>query len=658
MARYAVTVVQPPGYLHAAAFQEVGETLLHALAALGHDVVLGPDAPAGRTAIVLGSNLLPGHPLRLAPDAILYNLEQIEPGSPWLTPQLLALFRRHPVWDYSERNAARYAELGLDRPRVVPIGWVPELTRIPPAPLEDLDVLFYGSVNPRRLAVLDALRAAGLRVEAVFGVYGEARDRLIARAKVVLNVHYFEAKVFEVVRVSYLLANRRCVVSERGADPAEERELEAAVAFAPYQGLVETCRRLVQDPAERARRAALGFELMSRRDAAAILAPLVGGTPPVRPAASTPARPAPPPPPAAPSTAPSPPHREPSADQRSPPMSTATSPATPPLSLEDVVAMAAPAGKRILALNCGDGELGAGLLAAGALEVVGLDACARGLTRSRLTATYRVSPDAAPELPYADGYFDVLLVEDLSSLLAPGPTLQHLRRWLSDGGRLVAAAHNGSHEAALLALLGEGRWPASAGRSPRSIGTALETVLAAGFLVDDDVTVVRSAPGEAAEVLRKLCEALGAEAAKVADGLTLVRAVLTARPAEPLGQAAAALPDPWRGSRAVKVLVTPDLDNPEDAWLEAVAGLAAGLSGNAGVTLGVALPPGLLSPPPEALVRAVEGVEVDLLLTEAPVDDAGWTRLLAGAGTWIMTGPQPALLALARLVGVDVQRGA
>ena len=46
MARYAVTIVQPPGYAHAAAFQEVGETLLHALTALGHDVVLGPDAHA------------------------------------------------------------------------------------------------------------------------------------------------------------------------------------------------------------------------------------------------------------------------------------------------------------------------------------------------------------------------------------------------------------------------------------------------------------------------------------------------------------------------------------------------------------------------------------------------------------------------------------
>lgn len=644
MARYAVTIVSPPGYAHAAAFQEVGETLLHALRALGHDAVLGPDAPPGRQAIVLGSNLLPAHPLRLPDDAILYNLEQIEPGSGWLTPELLALFRRYQVWDYSARNADRYAELGLPRPRVVPVGWVPELTRIPPAPAEDLDVLFYGSINPRRQAVLDALRAAGLRVEHVFGVYGAARDRLIARAKVVLNVHFYEAKVFEVVRVSYLLANRRCVVSERGADPAEERDLEAAVAFAPYDGLVAACLRLARDPAERARRAALGFELVSRRDAAAILQPLVGGALPRRQAAPAPAAP-PPPPPAAPPAAP-----------RSPAVTTPPLPAAPPLSLDDVAAVAAPAGKRILSLCCGDGEIGAGLLAAGAVEVVGLDACARGLTRSRLSATYRVAPDAAPELPYPDGYFDVLLVEDLSALQVPGPTLQHLRRWLSDEGRLVAVAHNASHEAALLSLLGTSRWPASAGRAPLSIGAALEAVEAGGFKADDDVTVVRTEAGAAADVLKQLCEALGADGAQVADGLTMVRAVMSARPTARLGRSAPAIPDPWRGSRPVKVLVAPDLSDAGDPWAEAVAGLARGLSGNAGVTLAVALPLPLLSSPPQALQDAVEGVDVDLLLTEAPVDQEGWARLMAGASTWVASAPRPELLAQARLVGVDVQR--
>jgi len=329
---------------------------------------------------------------------------------------------------------------------------------------------------------------------------------------------------------------------------------------------------------------------------------------------------------------------------------------TPPLSAEDVVAAAAPAGKRFLDVGCGDGQVGAALLQAGAAEVVGLDPCARGLTRSRLTATYRQSPDAAPELPYPDGYFDVLLVEDLSALQAPGPTLQHLRRWVSDQGSMVAVAHNGSHEAALVGLLGTGRWPPSAGRAPLSIGTALEAVEAGGFKADDDVTVVRSEAGAAADVLRQLCEAMGADGAKVADGLTMVRVVLTARPVAPLGKIAQALPDPWRGSRPVKVLLVPDLSNPADPWAEALAGLAGGLSGNTGVTLGVALPLPLLGSPPQALKDAVEGPEVDLLLTEAPVDEEGWARLLAGASTLVLSSPRPELLAQARLVGVDVQQ--
>jgi hypothetical protein len=62
------------------------------------------------------------------------------------------------------------------------------------------------------------MRGRGLRVESAFGCYGEERDALIARARIVLNVHYYESKVFEVVRVSYLLANRKCVLSESGSD--------------------------------------------------------------------------------------------------------------------------------------------------------------------------------------------------------------------------------------------------------------------------------------------------------------------------------------------------------------------------------------------------------------------------------------------------------
>ena len=266
--KFAVTVVAPPGYPHAAAFLELAETMHAALTALGHDSLLTTEGQLpGRRHIVLGANLLPGYPLPLAQDAILYNLEQVQMGSSWFRPELLDLFRRYTLWDYSRRNIAALAALGVEVARLVPIGYVPELTRIEHARDPDLDVLFFGSLNPRRIAIIDRLRAAGLRAEAVFGAYGKERDDLIARAKVVLNVHFYEAKVLEMVRVSYLLANRCCVLSEVSSDPEEDDALSTGVAFAAYDDLVARAQELVADPALRQRIAERGFELMRERRA-------------------------------------------------------------------------------------------------------------------------------------------------------------------------------------------------------------------------------------------------------------------------------------------------------------------------------------------------------------------------------------------------------
>ena len=272
--RFAVTVVLPPDHhdISGGAFNEVAEALHYGLVALGHDSVLTNrlDLDERRT-IVLGSNLLVQYALEPPKNPIFYNLEQLGNDLPWMTmPEFVDLFRRYPHWDYSQANIEYLAALGLPRPTYVPIGYVPELTRIAPVP-EDIDVLFYGALNGRRYAVLRELHERGLRVKWLPGTYGASRDAWIARSKIVLNLHYFEAKIFAIVRVSYLLANRRAVVSEHSANPTLERDLASGIAFADYDELVDRCVELVGD--ERARRelAERGYQAFAARDQAAIL---------------------------------------------------------------------------------------------------------------------------------------------------------------------------------------------------------------------------------------------------------------------------------------------------------------------------------------------------------------------------------------------------
>jgi hypothetical protein len=136
---------------------------------------------------------------------------------------------------------------------------VPELTRIKPAPEEDIDILLYGSLNERRLNILKQLHNIGLKVEALFGVYGKQRDHYISRSKIVLNIHYYEAKVFEIVRVYYLLANKKFVISEPGNDQKLERPVRDGLVFAPYNSLVEESMKYLREDNLRTETAEKGF---------------------------------------------------------------------------------------------------------------------------------------------------------------------------------------------------------------------------------------------------------------------------------------------------------------------------------------------------------------------------------------------------------------
>lgn len=273
--RHCIWIVSPAGYSHHRAFDDIAAGLSAAFAERGGSapVIDHPSAWAGRTPIVLGAHLLGANlALALPHDSILFNLEQVDPSSGWLNADYLALLGRHRVLDYSHANLAALRALGVTHARLLPLGFAEVLHRIAPAPLRDIDVLFYGSLNDRRAAVLKALAAQGVAVVHLFDVYGAERDAAIARAKVVLNLHYYEAAVFESARVGYLLANGACVVTEGRDDDPDITPLRGGLAVCGYDELVPLCSALLRDEALRDELAARGRAIARAHRQADLLA--------------------------------------------------------------------------------------------------------------------------------------------------------------------------------------------------------------------------------------------------------------------------------------------------------------------------------------------------------------------------------------------------
>ena len=267
--RVRLVLFHPPGYSHAEALNEAMDFFLYSLRGLGceADRTENEILTAGCNILFCAHLLGDGMAVGLPANCIVYNTEQIESGSSFDSSGYRGLLRRYVVWDYSARNVERLAPLlGHRRVYHVPVGYVPELTRIERREPQDIDVLFYGSLNERRQRVIAALEAAGARVHCAFGVNGAERDGLIARSRLVLNMHYFPTNISEIIRVSYLLANRTAVVSERAPGTEIVPELSDAMAFATYERIVETCMSLLRDDPARRALAERAFDRFGRLD--------------------------------------------------------------------------------------------------------------------------------------------------------------------------------------------------------------------------------------------------------------------------------------------------------------------------------------------------------------------------------------------------------
>jgi hypothetical protein len=278
MMHFHLSHIIPDPRLHGLyGYLEVIETMRWGLESLGHRVTTAVNSTApGATNILFGFQLLDGPSLRsLPPNTIAYNLEQIINVRPDL---LLPSFRdaagHLQIWEYSPQNLPVWRSLNpACAPRLVPVAYAPILTRIPNPGQQEMDVLFYGLPSDKRLAVIRDLCLSGLRVVYACGVYGASRDELISRSKLVLNLNLYAGKpIFEVARVSYLLANAKAVVSDLYEQTYVEPDLREAIEFVPVEQITAACVRLVSDASARRALEERGLEIFRRRDIRSVLA--------------------------------------------------------------------------------------------------------------------------------------------------------------------------------------------------------------------------------------------------------------------------------------------------------------------------------------------------------------------------------------------------
>ena len=307
-----VLVITPPEYIHSQALYDVAMSFSKSLPTnpgTGELPILTTDPQAcedGKT-LVFGAHLVSKYGATIDGDYVIYQTEQLGAAESLFASDAdqayLDLLRRFPVWDYSVLNQNFLRDKGIDV-TLVPItynrcmssiktGRSASLTgpsaikfcewsgAIPPVDpttgkyAQDIDVLFCGSMNERRMQIIQALKDSTLfdkpLVIAQFVGYGAYRDKYIARSKIVLNMHYYDTAIHEIFRTSHLYANKKCVVSELGRDASIEEKFWNTDGFVTYSNLVRTCLDLLADAPRREATASLQNSIFAATSQSAIL---------------------------------------------------------------------------------------------------------------------------------------------------------------------------------------------------------------------------------------------------------------------------------------------------------------------------------------------------------------------------------------------------
>ncbi|WP_456070129.1 glycosyltransferase family protein [Haemophilus paraphrohaemolyticus] len=164
---------------------------------------------------------------------VAYQLEQ-SVSSRWFTKNYLQkLDYAYKVFDYSLENIKYLENKGINRKDIyfMPISYNSGYADLIGVENEQYDVLFYGdSSNIRRKKYLTSL-AEDFNLRIVSNLFGEELYKELSKAKIIVNIHYYDGALLETTRLYECLSLNKFIISETSSDIHNHSELQPCVEF-------------------------------------------------------------------------------------------------------------------------------------------------------------------------------------------------------------------------------------------------------------------------------------------------------------------------------------------------------------------------------------------------------------------------------------------
>ena len=148
---------------------------------------------------------------KIPKQSIFYQLEQTESANVNMNNASKAQI----VWDMSVKNYSKYKDsVPFKKLFINPMPFHFKQSDNFIYDSNVYDIFFYGSINERRKAIMNAVSKKFPKTKIGWGIFGVQRDFFVKEAKIIVNIHYYKDAVLEAARFNEVLKFNKLIISE------------------------------------------------------------------------------------------------------------------------------------------------------------------------------------------------------------------------------------------------------------------------------------------------------------------------------------------------------------------------------------------------------------------------------------------------------------